>query len=78
MLAGKPIIASCVDAIPNIIKDGKNGLLVKVDDEIETSKKVVELYKNPDYGKQLVSYGLKDVYDRFDARRVAIEHEGFI
>lgn len=75
MLAGKPIIASCVDAIPNIIKDGKNGLLVKVDDEIETSKKVVELYKNPDYGKQLVSYGLKDVYDRFDARRVAIEHE---
>lgn len=25
MLAGKPIIASCVDAIPNIIKDGKTG-----------------------------------------------------
>lgn len=29
MMAAKPIVASRVDAIPNIIKDGENGLLVE-------------------------------------------------
>lgn len=29
MMAGKPIVASRVDAIPNIIRDGENGLLVE-------------------------------------------------
>lgn len=32
MMAGKPIVASRVDAIPNIIRNGENGLLVEVDD----------------------------------------------
>lgn len=38
MMAGKPIVASRVDAIPNIIRNGENGLLVEVDDDIGTSE----------------------------------------
>ena len=37
MMAGKPIVASRVDAIPNIIRNGENGLLVEVDDDIGAS-----------------------------------------
>ena len=39
-MAGKPIVATSVDAIPNIIKDGENGLLVNVDDVDGASKAV--------------------------------------
>ena len=37
MMAGKPIVA-VRDAIPNIIRNGENGLLVEVDDDIGASK----------------------------------------
>lgn len=75
MMAGKPIVASRVDAIPYIIEDGKNGLLVEVDDELGTSKAVMKLYKNPAYRKRFGACGLEDVHNRFNARRVAVEHK---
>lgn len=46
MLARKPIVATRVDAIPNIITDHVNGLLVNVDDPQEACKAVIELYNN--------------------------------
>ncbi len=41
MMAGKLIVASRVDAIPNIIRDGENGLLVEVDDASGASEAVL-------------------------------------
>lgn len=75
MMVGKPIVASNVDAIPNIIEDGVNGLLVKVDDANEAGKKILELYFKESLKKQLVENALKDVHDRFNVKRVAEEHE---
>lgn len=74
MLARKPIVATRVDAIPNIITDHVNGLLVNVDDPQEDCKAVIELYNNKNLRGQLIENGCKDVYSRFDARRVAEEH----
>lgn len=74
MMAGKPIVASRVDAIPNIIKDGKNGLLVKVDNAVSASKAILRIYEESELKEKLVMQGLEDVY-RFDARRVSEEHE---
>lgn len=74
MLARKPIVATRVDAIPNIITDHVNGLLVNVDDPQEACKAVIELYNNKNLRGQLIENGCKDVYSRFDARRVAEEH----
>ena len=74
MMAGKPIVASKVDAIPDIIRDGENGVLVNVDDSVGASEAVLRIYNNPEYRKQLVSCGIKDVHNRFNARRVSLEH----
>ena len=74
MMAEKPIVASRVDAIPNIIKDGKNWLLVAVDDAEKASEAVYELYTNTELKKSLVENAYKDVHERFDEKRVALEH----
>jgi glycosyltransferase involved in cell wall biosynthesis len=74
MIAGKPIVASRVDAIPNIIRDGENGLLVDADDAIAASEAVLRIYQDDGLKKKLVIQGLEDVYNRFNARRVAKEH----
>lgn len=74
MMAGKPIVASRVDAIPNIIRNGENGLLVEVDDDIGASKAVLRILREDELRKKIVAQGLEDVHNRFNARRVSEEH----
>lgn len=75
MMAGKPIVASSVDAIPNIIRDGENGLLVEMDDDIGASEAVLRIYWDKSLKDKLVLQGMEDVHNRFNARRVSEEHE---
>ena len=75
MLAGVPIVATKVDAIPYLIEDGVNGMLVEKDDCKSTAVKVVELVNDKDKRKEMVANGLRTVKERFDARRVAKECE---
>lgn len=74
MMAGKPIVASRVDAIPNIIRDGENGLLIEVDDDVRASEAVMRIYQEGGLKGRLVTQGLEDVHNRFNARRVSEEH----
>ena len=74
MMASKPIVASKVDAIPNIIRDGENGLLVEVDDDIGASTAVLRIYREEELRNRLVAQGMEDVHNRFNARRVSEEH----
>ncbi len=75
MLAEKPIVASRVDAIPNIIRDGENGLLVRVDDVNDVYNAIMKYYKDPSMKELIVTCGLKDVKEKFNAVRVSEEHE---
>ena len=74
MMAGKPIVASRVDAIPNIIRDGENGLLVEVDDAVGASKAVLRIHRENGLKNRLVAQGMKDVHNRFNTQRVSEEH----
>lgn len=74
MMTGTPIVASRVDAIPSIIQDGKNGLLVEADDAVDTSEAVLRIYQDNRLKNSLVEQGLEDVHNRFNARRVSEEH----
>lgn len=75
MMVGKPIVASKVDAIPDIVKNGKNGVLVEVDDEEAVCNAVYKIFKDHCFRNQLVEQGMRDVHAKFDARRVAREHQ---
>lgn len=59
MMAGKPIVASRVDAIPNIIRNGENGLLVEVDDATGASEAVLQIYRDRSLKDKLVSKDAK-------------------
>ena len=74
MMAGKPIVASKVDTIPNIIRDGENGLLVEVDDAVGASEAVLRIYREDGLRNRLVAQGIEDVHNKFNARRVSEEH----
>ncbi|HIW22046.1 MAG TPA: glycosyltransferase [Candidatus Dorea intestinavium] len=75
MLVGKPIIASNVDAIPNIITNGENGLLVEVDNVESVVEAVIKIYKDNTLKKCLISQGSITVYEKYDAKRVSRETE---
>lgn len=74
MMCKKPVVATAVDAIPNLITDHKNGLLVPVDDPDAACKAIMELYKDLNLRNKLIAQGIKDVSEKFDARRVSEEH----
>lgn len=75
MMARKPIVASRVDAIPNIICDGENGLLVGMDDVVGASTAVLKLYLNNNLKSKLIDESLKTVYKKFDVQRMTRETE---
>ena len=75
MIAKKPIVATNVDAIPNLIQNGENGVLVEKDDYIAAAKEVVGLYRDEEHRKLLCKKGYDVVCVKFDIKRVISEHE---
>ena len=74
MLAGKPIVASNVDAIPNLIQNHQNGLLVPVEDYHAAANAVLQIQTDPNLKAYFVRQGKQDVVNKYDARRVSMEH----
>ena len=72
MASGVPVIATKVDAIPNLITDGENGILVNKDDFKSVAENVVRLKENSDLYTKLRMRGMEKVKD-FDITRVARE-----
>ena len=57
MACGVPIVATNVDAIPNIIENGKNGLLVAEDDYGSCASAVQKIFLNCSLQSKLVYFG---------------------
>lgn len=50
-VGGKPIVASKVDAIPDIIKSGENGILVEPDNAEDVKNEILRLYSDKSFRK---------------------------
>ena len=74
MLLQKPLVATNVDAIPTIVRDGYNGLLVPPDDPGAAAKAVLRLLGDSDLRERLKIQAEQDARERFDVRRVAKSH----
>lgn len=74
MAAEKPVVATNTDAIPTLIKNGTDGLLVEVDNPEDVRDKVIWLYNNPGKAKIMQQRALDKVIKNYDINRVVEQH----
>ena len=78
MTLEKPIVATAVDAIPDLITDYENGLLVDPDSPEKAAAAICEIFENKELKYKLINNGKMRVNAFFDISRVANEHERLI
>lgn len=71
MAAGKPIIASNVSGIPDVIKDGINGFLVEQKNQEQLAEKICYLIEHTDERIQMGINGRKLVEEKFTWEKIA-------
>lgn len=63
MATGRPIIGSNIGGIPELVKDGKNGLLFEPRNSDELAYKIIKVLNNPKLARKFGDYG-KDLIDK--------------
>jgi len=67
MASGVPVIASRIGGIPEIIEDGKTGMLIKPEDPSELSRSILCLFHNKETSRRMGKLGrerAKNIYDK--------------
>lgn len=75
MKLGKPIVATEADAIPDLITDHENGLLVPVDNVEQAVNAIMEIRNDVCLKNKLIENGMLRAHAFFYVQRVAREHE---
>ena len=65
----KPVVATNVDGLKDIIADGSSGILVDSNDDAAMAEKIVELLGNPALRKRMGQAGRKRVEEHFNITR---------
>lgn len=74
MAAEKNVVATKINAIPTLIEDGVDGLLVDVDNPQDAADKVLWLYYHPKEAAIIRKRALKKVIENYDINRVIEQH----
>lgn len=69
MAAGKPVVASRLPALAEVVEDGRSGVLVPPGDAEALAQAVLALLERPELRERLGRAGRKIVEQRFDAER---------
>lgn len=75
MLCGLPIIASKVGGIPEIVEDGKSGLLVEAENIEALENAIIKLIQNPDLRSELAKNGYMRAHEHFDMKEMIERHQ---
>ncbi len=75
MVARKPVIATKVGGIPEIIIDGKTGFLVPPKNPQAIAEKIIFLLKNPEKSREMGERGYQRIKQHFGLEKMAREHE---
>jgi glycosyltransferase involved in cell wall biosynthesis len=65
MALSRPVVASNVGGIPEMVEDGVTGLLVEHDNPVALAAAIVRLLKDPAYAARIAKAGHDLVHDRF-------------
>jgi glycosyltransferase involved in cell wall biosynthesis len=75
MAARKPVIATNVGGIPEVIKDGETGILVPPKDPEAFSSAIIKLYNNPELSRRMGQAGYSRARNLFDIKTTVREFE---
>lgn len=78
MSAALPVVATRVNAIPEIVEDGETGLLVPVGDDDALRRAICELLDDPTRARKMGDAGRRRLLAHFDARVTTSELLGVI
>jgi len=70
MATALPTVTTNVGGIPEVIQDGKNGLLFSPLNARELAEKILYLLENPGYAFEIGCYGRKTVEEKFNWRKI--------
>lgn len=71
MYCGVPLVSTKVDAIPYVVDDGVDGLLVEPNSANEAAQAVIRIYGDSTLAAKLVTNGMNIAKDKYDIRRVS-------
>jgi glycosyltransferase involved in cell wall biosynthesis len=69
LVAGRPVVASRVGAVPEVLRDRETAVLVPPDNPEELAAAIRRLLDNPDEARRIADAGRRDVLDRFPPER---------
>jgi len=70
MASGKPVVATRTSNIPEVVRDGKTGLLVKPRDSEELAGAIIKLLEEEDLAEEMGRRGREWVKERFTLERM--------
>jgi glycosyltransferase involved in cell wall biosynthesis len=70
MTAGKPVVATRVGAIPEVVENGLTGLLVDPGDSSKLADAIVQILENPAMSRSMGERGRKISNDRYTLERM--------
>jgi glycosyltransferase involved in cell wall biosynthesis len=70
MAAGCPVVATAVGGIPEVVEDGRSGLLVPRRDPDRMAEVILSLLEAPEWAKAMGLRGRQIARERFDVRRM--------
>ncbi|MEA2284642.1 MAG: hypothetical protein QOJ21_685, partial [Solirubrobacteraceae bacterium] len=76
MASGAPVVTTAISGIPEIVRDGVNGLLVAPDDPEAVADAVLRLRADPGLAQRISREAQRTVRAEFDGARLAADLQG--
>lgn len=75
MAAGTPVVASRAGGVPELVQDGRTGLLFEPGDAEGLARAVSEILQNPDKASKMVISAAKEVEERYSLQAMVANFE---
>jgi glycosyltransferase involved in cell wall biosynthesis len=78
MALGKPVVASDVHGVPELVEAGRTGLLAPVDDDAGFARAIVELLRDPARRAEMGVLARQRVQERYNVAAATREFQEII
>jgi len=76
MVLGKPIVATDVGGIPEVVRHNKNGFLVSPGDSGALAEAIIKLLRDKELSRKMGEEGRRHINERFSAKKMVDDIEG--